>query len=63
MDKVLAVKMGEFMHAALRSNLFLVKEQVGVFKAANNYDIYDPNTNTKMLECREPNLGILTRIF
>ena len=51
------------MHAALRNNLFLVKEQVGVFKADNNYDIYDPNTNTKMLECREPNLGILTKIF
>lgn len=51
------------MHVVLRNNLFLVKEQLGIFKAANNYDIYDPNTNSKILECREPNLGILTKIF
>jgi len=51
------------MHAVLRSNLFFVKEQVGMFKAANNYDIYDPSTNQKIIECREPNLGIFTKIF
>jgi len=51
------------MHAALCRNLFLVKEHIGVFKAANNYDIYDPNTDLKTLECRETNLGILTKIF
>ncbi len=51
------------MHAVLRNNLFFVKEQVGMFKAANNYDIYDPNTNQKIIECREPNLGILPRFF
>ena len=51
------------MHAVLRNNLFFVKEQVGMFKAANNYDIYDPGTNQKIIECREPNLGIFTKIF
>lgn len=51
------------MHALLRNNLFFVKEQVGMFKAANNYDIYDPNTNQKIIECREPNLGVFTKIF
>ena len=51
------------MHAVLRNNLFFVKEQVGMFKAANNYDIYDPSTNQKIIECREPNLGIFTKIF
>jgi len=51
------------MHAVLRSNLFFVKEQVGMFKASNNYDIYDPSTNQKIIECREPNLGIFTKIF
>lgn len=51
------------MHTVLRHNLFFVKEQVGMFKAANNYDIYDPNTNQKIIECREPNLGIFTKIF
>ena len=51
------------MHALLGKNLFFVKEQVGIFKSANNYDIYDPNTNQKIIECREPNLGIFTKIF
>lgn len=51
------------MHASLRSNLFFVKEQVGMFKASNNYDVFDPNTNLKTMECREPNLGIFTKIF
>lgn len=51
------------MHPALHNNLFLVKEQVGIFKASNNFDIFDPNTGTKILECREPDLGILTKIF
>ena len=32
------------MHQILNMNRFLVKEHVGVFKAANNYDIYDPET-------------------
>jgi uncharacterized protein YxjI len=40
----------------------LVKEHVGLFKAANNFDIFDPQTQQKVLECREPNLGLLTKI-
>lgn len=51
------------MHPVLRSNLFFVKEQVGMFKASNNYDVFDPNTNQKIMECREPNLGLLTKLF
>lgn len=51
------------MHPVLRSNLFFVKEQVGLFKASNNYDVFDPNTNQKVMECREPNLGLLTKVF
>ena len=51
------------MHVALKSNQFLVKEQVGMFKASNSYDIYDPHTNQKIIECREPNLGVFTKIF
>ena len=51
------------MHTVLRNNIFFVKELVGMFKASNNYDIYDPNTNQKIIECREPNLGIFTKIF
>jgi hypothetical protein len=41
------------MHPALNRNLFLVKEHVGFFKAANNYDIFDPDTKEKILECRD----------
>ena len=32
---------------------FLVKEHIGMFKAANNYDIYDPQTGQIIMECRE----------
>lgn len=51
------------MHSALERDLFLVKEHVGMFKAANNYDILDPETGQPVLYCREPNLGIFTKIF
>ncbi|MCP4003141.1 MAG: RNAase [bacterium] len=51
------------MDEILSKNLFLVKEHVGVFKAANNFDIYDPHTEEKILECREEKLGLLTRIL
>jgi hypothetical protein len=30
------------MHATLENNQFLVKKHVGIFKASNNYDIFDP---------------------
>ena len=45
------------MHEILNRNAFLVKEHVGIFKAANNYDIYDPHSGEILLECREKNLG------
>ena len=32
------------MSHPLNRNLLLVKEHVGMFKAANNYDIHDPDT-------------------
>lgn len=51
------------MHAVLKKNNFFVKEQVGMFKASNSYDIFDPESNQKIIECREPNLGIFTKIF
>lgn len=47
----------------INKNLFLVKEHVGLFKAANNYDIYDPETGQIVLECREDSLGLFTKIF
>jgi uncharacterized protein YxjI len=51
------------MHPALQQNLFLVKEHVGFFKAANNYDVYDPATGEIILECREPHLGMFTKML
>ena len=51
------------MHSALRQNLFLIKEHAGIFKAANNYDVFDPSGGAKLLECREPNLGFFTKLF
>ncbi|MGB4813204.1 MAG: phospholipid scramblase-related protein [Methylophilaceae bacterium] len=51
------------MNALLNKNQFFVKEQLGIFKASNSYDIFDPQTSQKVIECREPNLGFLTKIF
>lgn len=51
------------MHPALNANLFLVKEHVGFFKAANNYDIHDPETGEIVMECREEKLGFITKML
>lgn len=51
------------MHPALQRNLFLVKEHVGLFKAANNFDVYDPETGETVLWCREPKLGPISKIL
>lgn len=51
------------MTDVLNSNLFLVKEHVGIFKAANNFDIYDPSTGEIIMECREPTLGFFTKLL
>jgi uncharacterized protein YxjI len=34
-----------------------------MFKAANNFDVYDPGTGQIVLECREPNLGAFTKLL
>ncbi len=47
----------------INKNLFLVKEHVGVFKAANNFDIHDPSTGDVIMECREPTLGFFTKLL
>jgi uncharacterized protein YxjI len=51
------------MHEAVQHNLFLVKEHIGIFKAANNYDIYDPESGELSMECREEKLGVITKIL
>ncbi len=51
------------MHPLLATNVFLVKEHVGLFKAANNFDVHDPTTGVVTLHCREPNLGLITKML
>lgn len=51
------------MSGILDRNVYLVKEHTGIFKAANNYDIYDPETGSIIMECREEKLGIFTKIL
>lgn len=51
------------MNDVINKNLFLVKEHVGLFKAANNFDIYDPATGEIIMECREPSLGLFTKLL
>jgi uncharacterized protein YxjI len=51
------------MNGVLSKNIYLVKEHLGILKAANNYDIYDSDTGTIILECREERLGPLTKIL
>jgi uncharacterized protein YxjI len=51
------------MNPILNQNLFLVKEHVGMFKAANNYDIYNPESNQIIMNCRENNLGFFTKML
>ena len=51
------------MHEILKRNLYLVKEHIGMFKAANNYDIFDPENGDKIMECREEKLGVITRLL
>ncbi|UII33069.1 RNAase [Fulvivirga ulvae] len=51
------------MNTTLSQNLYLVKEHVGMFKAANNYDIYDPDTQQIIMNCREEKLGFFTKLL
>ncbi len=51
------------MSNVVNNNLFLVKEHVGLFKAANNFDIHDPSTGDIIMECREPSLGFFTKLL
>ena len=47
----------------LASNTLVVKEHVGMFKAASNYDIYDATSGEQVLTCRENSLGVITKIL
>ena len=50
------------MDSILEKNLYLFKEHLGLLKAHNNYDIYDPESKEMILHCRETNLNIFYKI-
>jgi uncharacterized protein YxjI len=50
------------MSLALDRNVYFVKEHVGLFKAANEFDLFEP-TGEHLLQCREPNLGPFAKIL
>ncbi|HAS44216.1 MAG TPA: RNAase [Microscillaceae bacterium] len=49
------------MHEVLNQNLFFIEEHVGLLKAANNYDVYNPRTQEMIIICREENLSLKTK--
>ena len=51
------------MNSILSKNTFFVKEHTGVFKAANNFDVLDPETGETILHCREEKLGFFTKML
>jgi len=51
------------MNSILNRNLFIIKEHVGMFKAANNYDIYNPENQEMIMSCREEKLGFFTKML
>lgn len=51
------------MHQAIKNNLFFIKEHIGIFKAANNFDIFQPDTQELLMTCREEKLDALTKLF
>ncbi len=51
------------MNQLLNRNVFFVKEHVGIFKAANNFDILDPETEELLMTCREEKLSFFTKLF
>jgi len=50
------------MDLILEKNLYLFKEHLGLIKAHNNYDIFDPESKEMILHCREKNLNIFYKI-
>src|SRR5438552_3274273 len=48
----------------LNRNLFFVKNAVKAseLKTSDKLDLFDPETKTLLLECREPNIGLFTQV-
>jgi hypothetical protein len=55
---------GKNVWDVLNHNLFFVKNAVAKreAKTSDKLDVYDPESRQILLECREPNIGVLTKI-
>jgi hypothetical protein len=51
------------MNSILNQNLFFIKEHVGMFKAANNYDIHNHESQEIIMNCREEKLSFFPKYF
>lgn len=51
------------MNSIVNQNLFFVKEHIGMFKASNNFDIYNPETQELIMTCREEKLNFFTKLL
>ena len=51
------------VYQVLNRNIFLVKQQVARLKASSSYDIYDPQSGEILLQCREDELGLATKVM
>ena len=50
------------MHTVLSNNMYLVKH-VGQPKLSKNFDIYDPNSSSVIMECRDENSGTVSKML
>lgn len=55
--------MNPIFHDIFSRQAFFIKEHTGIFKAANNYDVFDDISGEPLLECREEELGMFTKIL
>ena len=51
------------INSLLQNNSFFIKEHIGMFKISNNYDIYDTNSKKIILNSREQETDLLTKLF
>ncbi|TAJ21646.1 MAG: RNAase [Planctomycetota bacterium] len=49
--------------AALALDAYFVRQHIGLFKAAREYDLVDPHGGQIALRSREPRLGAFTKLF
>jgi len=50
------------MHTVLSNNMYLVKH-MGKPKLSKNFDIYDPNLSSVIMECRDENSGTVSKML